>query len=172
MSGKVLGLAAGLLSLAGCGYHVGGTADLVPKAIQTIAIPTFFTPSTRYKLVDTLPQEIGREFMARTRFRIVNDPSQADAVLNGRINLVSISQAVTDPTSGKATSININVNIALDLVERRTGRVIYNRPSYGFRTSYEVALDPHQVFDESGPALDRLTRDVAHDVVSSIVENF
>lgn len=145
---------------------------MVPKSIQTIAIPAFFSPSTRYRLTDTLPQEIGREFQARTRFRIVNDPSQADAVLNGRINLVQISPAVSDPTSGKATSINLMVNIGLELVERSTGKTIYNRPSYGFRTTYEVALDPHQVFDESGPALDRISRDIAHDVVSSIVENF
>lgn len=172
MNRPLWGLAAGMLSLISCGYHVAGKADLVPKGIQTIAIPTFFTPSTRYKLVDTLPEQIGREFMARTRFRIVNNPSEADAVLSGRINLVQISPAVSDPTSGKATTINISVNIAVDLVERRTGRVIYTRPSYGFRTSYEVALDPHQVFDESGPALDRLSRDVARDVVSSIVENF
>lgn len=160
------------LWLVSCGYHVGGKADLVPKGVQTIAIPAFQTPSTRYRLVDVLPQQIGREFAARTRFRIVNDPGEADAVLNGRINTVQISPAVSDPTSGKATSININVVIALDLVERSTGRVVYSRPTFGFHQTYEVALDPHQVFDESGPALDRLSRDLAHDVVSSIVENF
>jgi hypothetical protein len=64
------------------------------------------------------------------------------------------------------------VVIALNLVERTTGRVLFNRPALTFRTSYEVALDPHQVFDESGPALDRLSRDVAHDVVSAVVEDF
>jgi hypothetical protein len=163
---------AAMLSLVACGYHTGGAADMVPKGIQTIAIPAFSSPTTRYKLVDTLPEQIGREFQARTRFRIVNDPSQADAILNGRINLVQISPAVSDPTSGKATSINISANIAVQLIERATGRVIYNRPSFGFRQSYQVALDPHQVFDESGPALDRMSRDIAHDVVSAIVENF
>jgi hypothetical protein len=145
---------------------------MVPKGIQTIAIPAFFTATTRYRLVDSLPEQIGREFRARTRFRIVNDPSEADAVLNGRINLVQISPAVSDPTSGKATSINISANIAVQLIERATGRVIYDRPSFGFRETYQVALDPHQVFDESGPALDRMSRDIAHDVVSAIVENF
>ena len=162
----------GMLALTSCGYHVGGSADMVPKGISTIAIPAFQTPTTRYKLVDQLPEQIGREFIARTRFRIENNPNEADAVLNGRINLVQISPAVSDPTSGKATSINIIVVIAVNLVERTTGRVLFTRPSLVFRQSYEVALDPHQVFDESGPALDRLSRDVARDVVSSIVENF
>lgn len=161
-----------IATLASCGYHVGGRADLVPKSIRTIAIPTFSTATTRYKLVDTLPEQIGREFEARTRFHIVNRASDADAILTGRINSVQISPAVSDPTSGKATTINISLNIAVDLVERTTGRVIYARPSFGFRETYEVALDPHQVFDESGPALDRMSRDAARDVVSSIVENF
>jgi hypothetical protein len=163
---------AGILSLVSCGYHVGGKAETMPKGIETISIPAFQTPTTRYKLVDQMPEQIGREFLARTRFRIVNNPSEADAVLNGRINLVQISPAVSDPTSGKATSINVVVVIALNLVERTTGRVLFNRPALTFRTNYEVALDPHQVFDESGPALDRLSRDVAHDVVSAVVEDF
>ncbi len=32
-----------------CGYHVGGKADLMPKSIQTIAIPAFTTFTTRYQ---------------------------------------------------------------------------------------------------------------------------
>jgi len=172
MTRRLFPLIAPSFLLASCGYHVGGKADLVPKGVQTISIPAFQTATTRYKLLDVLPEQIGREFKARTRFRIVNDPSEADAVLNGRINTVQIGPAVSDPTSGKATTINIIVDLTVNLVERTTGRVIYSRPHLGFRQSYEVALDPHQVFDESGPALDRLSREVAQDVVSSIVENF
>ncbi len=172
MTGRLFSAAAGTFLLVSCGYHVGGKADLVPKAVQTISIPAFQTATTRYKLLDLLPQQIGREFKARTRFRIVNDPSEADAVLNGRINNVQIAPAVSDPVSGKATTISIVVNLTVNLVERATGRVIYSRPNFSFTESYEVALDPHQVFDESGPALDRLSRDVSRDLVTAIVENF
>ncbi len=161
--------ATGLLS---CGYHVGGKADLVPKGIQTIAIPSFATLTTRYKLVDLLPQQIGREFIASTRFRIVNNPDEADAVLNGNLNAVNAYPAVFDPTSGKATSLQIVVVLTINLVERSTGRVIFSRPNLVFRQAYEAAVDPHQYFDESGPALDRLSRELARDVVSSIVEGF
>lgn len=144
----------------------------MPKGIQTIAIPAFSTFTTRYKLVDMLPQQIGREFLARTRFRVVKNPDEADAVLNGSINAVTAYPTVFDPSSGKATSIQISVTLTIHLVERATGRVLYSRANFAFRQNYEVASDPHQYFDESGPALDRLSRDVAHDVVSAIVENF
>ena len=161
--------AAELLS---CGYHVGATADLVPKGIQTIAIPSFATFTTRYRLLDELPQQIGREFIARTRFRVINNPNQADAVLNGSINAVTAAPTVFDPASGKATSIQVSVMLTVNLVERATGRVLFSRSNIAFRQNYQAAVDPHQYFDESGPALDRLSRDVAREVVSAVVENF
>jgi len=159
-------------SAMSCGYRVGGKADLVPKSVQTICIPAFGTLTTRYRLVDLLPEQIGREFIARTRFRIVKDPSAADAVLNGTITAAQAYPSVFDPTSGKATSVQVIVVLTINLLERTTGRVLYSRANYGFRENYDVAVDPHQLFDESGPAFDRLSRDLAHDVVSAIVENF
>ena len=165
-------LGAVLAACLSCGYHVGGRADLVPKSIQTISIPAFTTFTTRYKLVDVLPKQIGREFLARTRFRIVSDPSEADAVLHGSINTVTANPTVFDPTSGKATSIQIAVTATFNLIEQRTGRVLFSRANFVARQNYEIPVDPHQFFDERDPAFDRLSRDVAHDIVSAILENF
>ncbi|HLH05414.1 MAG TPA: LPS assembly lipoprotein LptE [Bryobacteraceae bacterium] len=155
-----------------CGYHVGGTGEKVPKSIQTIAIPAFNAFVARYALADELPQQIGREFKARTRFRIVTDPHEADAILEGTINSAFAFPTIYDPASGKATSVALQVNISVKLVEQRTGKVIYARPAWGFREDYELSVDPHQFFNESGPAQDRLCRDVARDLVSGIMEDF
>ncbi len=172
MSLRAVAAVTGAVSLVSCGYHVGGKADLMPKSVQTIAIPAFSTLSTRYRLTDILPQEIGREFTQRTRFRIVQNPRDADAVLNGNINTVLVSPNIFDPGSGKATMVQVTIVLTVNLVQRSTGRVLYSRPSWALRENYQVAVDPHQFFDESGPALQRLGQDVARDVVSSIVENF
>lgn len=166
------GAALAALSILSCGYHTGGKADLVPKSIQTIAVPAFTSLSTRYMLTDILPREIGREFMARTRFRIVYDPNTADAILNGTVTGVGVYPTVSDPTTNKATSIRISVSLAASLVERTTGHVLYSRSNWSLHEDYATAVDPHQFFDESGPALDRLSRDVARDIVSAVVENF
>lgn len=157
---------------AGCGYHVGAQADLVPKSIQTIAIPAFVSASLRYKLLDVLPQQIGREFIAKTRFRAVTDPSEADAVLRGNINTAQVYPTIFDPISGKPTSVQVLVVLSITLSERSTGRALFTRNNMAFRQNYSIAVDPHQFFDESGPAFDRVSRDVAHDVVSAIVEAF
>jgi hypothetical protein len=151
---------------------VGGQADLIPKSIQTIAIPAFVSASLRYKLLDILPQEIGREFIARTRFRVVTDPAQADAVLSGNLNAAQVFPTIFDPTSGKPTTVQVLVAVSITLSERATGRVLFVRNNMSFRQNYSIAVDPHQFFDESGPAFDRVSRDLARDVVSAIVEAF
>lgn len=181
--------AAGLLS--SCGYHVGGKADLVPKSIQTIAIPPFANPSIHYRLTDQLPRDIEREFLARTRFKIEHDPRVADAVLNGSINSVATFPTIYDPISGKATSVQAIVSMSITLVERSTGRVLYSNSNFQAKQSFDIAastivspgqssggtsvndqISAHNFFDESGPAYDRLGRDIARQVVSSVVENF
>jgi hypothetical protein len=50
--------------------------------------------------------------------------------------------------------------------------VLYSSANAGYTEKYEYAIDPHQYFDESGPALMRLDRNLARDLVSSILENF
>jgi hypothetical protein len=157
--------------LSAC-YHVGGQADLVPKSIHTIAIPAFLTVSSRYKLIDTLPQAIATEFLTRTRFRIENDASLADAVLNGTILSASAYPNVTDPVTGRSVSVRVVVVLTVNFIDRSTGKVLYSRPNWAVHQDYAAAVDPHQLFDESGSAFDRLNRDLAHDIVSAVVENF
>jgi hypothetical protein len=171
---KTAAIAAALamMSILSCGYHTGGNADLVPKTVRTIAIPAFGSLSTRYMLTDILPREIGREFAARTRFRIVYDQSTADAILHGSVTGLGIYPTVADPTTNKSTSVRISVSLAATLVERATGQILYSRSNWSIHEDYATAVDPHQFFDESGPALDRLSHDVARDIVSAVVENF
>jgi hypothetical protein len=158
--------------LLSCGYHVGGKADLIPQSIQTIAIPTFRTVTTKYRMVDILPAQISQEFRSRTRFKIEKDQSLADAILTGTVNNVFVYPVVSDPTTGKATSIRIVVSLTANLTDRKTGKILYTKLNWNVREDYAEAIDPHQFFDESGAAYDRLCRDVARDLVSSIIENF
>lgn len=168
-------LAAAALSLmiaCGCGYHVAGRADLLPKNIKTIAVPAFGNATTRYLLARQLPEDITREFISRTRYRIVADPAQADAVLTGGVVNAFAYPTTLDPASGRATAVQMGVTLSLTFTDRGTGAVIWSRPAADFRERYEISLDPAKYFDESSPAMMRLSRDVARDVVTSILEKF
>jgi outer membrane lipopolysaccharide assembly protein LptE/RlpB len=160
------------LLLTSCGYHVSGHADLLPTTIKTIAVPAFSNSSNRYRLSDRLAQSVTREFNSRTRYRVVNDPSTADAVLRGSVlNLLSATTTF-DSITGRPAGAEINVVLQLNLVERATGKLLYSNPSMMVRERYEISTDPVAYFEESDTALDRVSRDVARAVVSAILEAF
>jgi hypothetical protein len=161
------------LSVASCGYHVAGQADLVPKSVHTVAIPPFGNASVRYKLTDRLPQAIGREFIARTRYQVITDPNQADAILRGSVVNYVAFPILVDQASGRASGLQVNVTMQVSFVERATGKVIFTRPNFVMQQRYEIAVVSNKAyFEEDDAALDRLSRDVARDLVSAILENF
>ncbi len=158
--------------LAGCGYHTAGKTDLMPKTLHSIAVPAFGNVTIRYRLADRLPADIAREFISRTRYKVVADPKDADAVLSGAlVNFVSFPTTY-DPVTSRATSVQAIVNLQLTLTERSTGKVLFKRPNMEIRQQYNISENPTTYFDESGPAMDRLARDVARSVVSAVLENF
>jgi outer membrane lipopolysaccharide assembly protein LptE/RlpB len=159
-----------LACLAGCGYHVSGHGDMLPKTIQTIAIPAFSNRTPRYKLARTLPTDIGRELLARTKYKIIADPNQADAVLAGTVhNFVAYP---TISANGRSTVVEAVVTLNLTLTNRATGEVLYTRAGAEFRERYEISTNPSAYFDESGTAMERLSKSVARSVVSAILEKF
>lgn len=161
------------LALSCCGYHVGPQADLVPKTVHTIAIPAFGNATVQYKLSDGLPEAISREFIARTKYRVITDPQAADAVLRGSVINYVAFPILTDQATGRTSGIQVNVRMQVDLVERTTGKVIFSRPNFEAHERYEIAVVNDKTYlEENGAALQRLSRDVARDLVSAILENF
>ena len=90
------------LVLVSCGYQFAATDTVLPKTIHTVAIPAFTNLTTRYKLTDQLPEAISREFITRTRYRMVSDPNTADAVLRGAVINYSFYPTIFDPATGRA----------------------------------------------------------------------
>lgn len=165
-------VAATALTIAGCGYHVSGKGDLLPKTMHTIAIPAFSNITVSYKLSDRLPEAIAQEFVARTHYQVIPDASQADAILNGTVANFVTYPILFDQANGRATALQVSVRMGLTLTERTTGKVLYSNPSFEMKQRYEISIDPGKYFEESDTALDRLCRETARQVVSAILENF
>jgi outer membrane lipopolysaccharide assembly protein LptE/RlpB len=160
-----------VLALSGCGYHVGGTGDTLPKAIHTIAIPPVKNVTIQYKLTDLLNTYISREFISRTRYKIVPDPAEADAVLTAAVVNFVTYPTIFDPIAGRATGTQVIVSVTFTLRDK-AGVVIFNRPNFEVRERYEISIDPKQYFDESEPAMQRLAGDVSRTIVSAILNKF
>ena len=164
---------AGAVLAVRCGYHLGGQADLIPKDVKTIAIPEFSNGTVRYQVATLLSADVVREFHSRTHYTIVANPAKADAVLQGSVvNFTVLGGTTTDPVTGRATSSQVILTLQINLTDRRTGKTIFQRSGYEFRERYEISTNLTAYFDESSPAMKRVSQDAAKAVVTSILEAF
>lgn len=160
------------LVVSSCGYRFAGTDNDLPKTIHTVSIPAFTNLTTRYKLTDQLPEAISREFISRTRYRVVTDPNAADAVLRGAVLNYSFYPTVFDPKTFRAAFAELHVTLSVTLTERATGKVLFNRPNFDVRETYQISPDAQQYFEENEPALRRAGQQVARSIVSAVLQNF
>lgn len=158
--------------LTGCGYHVQGHTDLLPKTVQTIYVPAWGNASVKYKLNDTLPQDIAREFIAKTRYQIVTKPDNADAILTGTVLRYAANPAIFDPATSRASVVECDVAMRVKLTEKASGKTLWENTYLTFKQRYEISTTPTAYFDESNPALDRLSREAARNIVSAILSSF
>ena len=182
---RLLVILLAIIAMTGCGYHVSGSVinpgtgtpapagkAEAPAKIHTIAVTTFLNRTTRYKLAQRLPADISREFIERTRYKIVTDAKTADLVLSGTVQTFNSYPIIADQVSGRATIVQCETLLNITLTERGTGKVLFTRSWPPYRERYEISFDPQTYFDESGAGINRLSQDVARDVVTSILENF
>ena len=155
-----------------CGYHVAGHSDLAPKGVSTVCIPAFTNATVRYKLTDRLANAISHEIIARTRYHILTDCSQADAALRGSVNNYLYYPTVFDPTTARASAVDLRVYLTVTMTERATNKTIFKRTNMEVRERYEISVDPQTYFDESDAALDRVARTVAQQLVTAMLSNF
>jgi outer membrane lipopolysaccharide assembly protein LptE/RlpB len=158
--------------LAGCGYHVGGQGTALPANLHTIAIPAFVNKTSRYRVEQKLTGAVIREFLARSSYHVVSDPAAGDVVLNGEVTSLESVVAVFDSTTGRATSMLVTVHMKVSMVERESKKEIYRNDNFVFRQPYAISSDVPNFFDEQNPALDRLSRDFASQLVAAILEKF
>lgn len=170
--------------LGGCGYHVAGKSDALPKSIHVIAIPALENKTTIYRIEQRLTSATVHEFLAKTPYRVVSDPANGDAVLRGKVLSLEAVPLLFDTTNGRATTMLVTVKCEITLEERETGKILYHTDNFLFRNEYEIpaAVNPStgQVnpttlagfFQEQDPALDRLAQDFAVRLVAAVTENF
>lgn len=163
-----------MVSLIGvaCGYHVGGQATRLPADLRVIAVPAFQNETTLMRLEQRLTRAVMEEFIRRTDYRIVGSEQGADAVLRGTVSSIRSFPIIFDPDTGRASAIQVEVSIEVELFDARREQTLFVNRNYVFREQYEVTSDLDSFFEERNPALDRLARDFAAALVTSVLENF
>jgi hypothetical protein len=195
---SALGLAAlAAVALGGCGYHVAGRTNALPKTIHVIAVPTMENKSTTFKIEQKLTAATIHEFLAKTNFKIVSDPNGGDAVLTGKVLSVEVLPLLFEqqpeqpqtpggpppPTIAQATAMIVTMKCEVTLTERDNDKVLYHTNNFVFRNEYQLATEGtsatgasrsavESFFQESDPAFDRMARDFATTLVAAVTENY
>ncbi|MCC6742858.1 MAG: hypothetical protein IT175_03265 [Acidobacteria bacterium] len=162
-------LAASAALVSACKYKRVDTGESIGSGYETIAVPTFLNPSLRFRVEQRFTDAVTKELLRRNRrFRIVTDQEQADLVLSGEIKDVRSGGALLDDT-GRTRVFQVVIVTGVTLRDRKKSRVIFDNQRMVFRGEYELAGDPQSFFNEEDPALDRLAREFASSVISTIL---
>jgi hypothetical protein len=166
----ILFLAALSLAAGPCGYRRAGTGESLPAHIHSIAVPAFQNTSLRYKVEQRFTQAVMEEILKRgRRLTVTSEPQRADAVLNGKIKGFTVAGVLLD-NSGRTRVFQITITIGVALRDQKTQQVLFDQPNFVFRGEYELAEDPASLFNEEDPAVDRIAREFAQSLVSTILE--
>jgi outer membrane lipopolysaccharide assembly protein LptE/RlpB len=171
--GGVLAIAALIaLGLAACGYHVAGKASSLPSEWSTIAIPAFKNDTTRYRIEQRFTEAVIREFISRTKYRIVQDTAGADGLLYCEIVSIETNPVLFNSTTGEVTSMIVTIHVKVRLTDNHTSKEVYQNADMVYRDEYQISSDVPSFFEEQSPALGRMSRDFAARLVSNVMENF
>lgn len=168
----VAALCATAMILAGCGYHVAGQSSNLPPDWKSIAVPAFKNDTTQYRIEQRFTAAVIREFLSRTKYRVVQDPASADAVLQGEVLSIETSPVLFNATTGEVTTMLVTVHAKVQLTDSMTKKSVYENDDTLFRGEYQISPDVKSFFQEEDPALERMSRDFASHLVANVVEGF
>jgi len=186
---------------AGCGYHMAGHYNTLPKSIHVIAVPTLENKTTTFKIEQKLTAATIHELLAKTNYKVVSDASGGDAVLTGKVLSLEVvpllfqseTTSTTQPGApppvsiAQATAMMVTMKCEVTLTERDNDKVLYHTNNFVFRNEYQLATaaaptgtgtptptrnQVESFFQEGDPALDRMARDFAQRLVAAVTENY
>jgi outer membrane lipopolysaccharide assembly protein LptE/RlpB len=162
----------GTLAVVGCGYHLAGHSSDLPAEWTTVAVPTFKNDTVQYRIEQRFTQAVIREFITRTKYHIVSDPESADAVLHGEILSIDASPVLFDANTGQVTTMLVTVRAKIALVGAKSEKPAYEKNDMVFRGEYQIPSSVSTFFQQEDPALQRMARDFASNLVANVLEGF
>ena len=171
-------LAASLAGFAGsgCGYALAGRGSFLPADIRTVGIPPIENRTTSYRTEQILTDKVRAEFIGRGKYRIVPDSTGADAILTAELASIIVQPAAL--TQGQlASRFLVTVILRAQFTDTRSNEVLWSNDQLVFREEYELNSgsttgDGATFLDTQGPAVDRISADIARTVVTAILEAF
>jgi hypothetical protein len=144
------------------------TKNQLPSRIKTVAVPAFQNNALRYKIESRFTEAVVNELIHRGRgLRVQGQREGADAVIEGVIKSFTYSGVLLDD-KGRARIFEVTIEAAVTVRDQTENRVLYDNQNFVFRGEYEFANDPRNFFNEEDPAVQRMARNFAESIVSTL----
>jgi len=158
-----------VLAYLGCGYRITPAAKMLPSGAQSIGVPTFKNLTQQFRIEQILTKAVLKEFSTRTHASVNSNSSGVDLVLLGEIHSISTSPIAFGAEDSFGTTILVTVQLNAKLMRMKDSSVVWENPNYLFRERYVLNNDVSSFFSEENPALERLAREFASALTSTIL---
>jgi hypothetical protein len=152
-----------------CGYRLAGTGRQIPDHIHTIVIKNFVNKTTRYQAEQFVTFAVRDEFIRRSSLKLVENITQGDSLLEGEIvgfDVVPMSYS----DSASANLYRVIITLDVRFIDLETDQIIFESRRLNFSDSYEI--DSGDFFSQETRAIQKISKDFAASIVSTILENF
>jgi hypothetical protein len=160
-------LVAALLS--GCGYY-SFTGATIPGHLRTVSIPLIEDRSV--SVADDLDERMTRllidRFVGQTRLQLETTPEEADALLTGRIDRITV-EPVAVAGGDVATQNRITVTMNVRYFDQAEDREVFQR-SFTGTANYDAAAAGDR--DVEIAAILRALQNVADDIFTAATSNW
>jgi outer membrane lipopolysaccharide assembly protein LptE/RlpB len=166
-------LLVGLATLAaGCGYRLSGTGPSVvlPEHVKVIAVMPFENRTARSEIEQRVTEAVAMQLSQRGSYRVVADPTLADAVLQGAVVRYTTTPVSFTPT-GRTSRMEAALTLQASVRDRTNDQILWSQSGLIFKEQFDVP-ETGEFFQQESLALDLLARDAGGALVTSIIEGF
>jgi len=155
--------------LYNCGYKVSGSGKYIPQNLKKIAIPDFENMTTRYEADQFVTYAIRDEFIKKSSMVLVENISDADALLEGEIVKFDV-KPLAYSSIGSVSQYKVIIYLNVRLVNLLNNEIIYEKKNMSFVENYEIGTA--DFFSQETEALQKIAKKFSSGIVSAILENF
>jgi hypothetical protein len=153
-----------------CGYKPAGKGKSLPPEIKILAVPVFQNSSLKYRVEQRFTKAVIDEVLKRARgIHVTTNTDGADAVMNGDIRSFRAVGSILDQ-QGRTRVWDVRIVISITLRDNNTRKILFQNSRLSFEGQYELSDDPQSFFNEENPAVERIAKDFAQSIISTILE--
>jgi hypothetical protein len=153
-----------------CGYKRAGKGKSLPADIKIVAVPVFQNSSLKYRVEQRMTSAVIEEILRRARaLKVTDDTDSADAVILGDIRGFRAVGTILD-AQGRTRVWSVRITVSVTVRDQKRKKIIYENPRLIFDGEYELSDDPQSFFNEENPAVDRIAKDFAQTLITTVLE--